>query len=75
MSRPGRRWTEPRENQKATVGVRVSPALKRLLVEAAEHSDRSLSAEIEVRLEVSFYGKALQKAERAAPDFGELWLA
>ncbi len=37
-----------------TIGIRVSPALKRKLLAAAEKNGRSLSEEVEIRLNRSF---------------------
>jgi hypothetical protein len=52
--RLGRPTTAPKARQKATLNVRASPRLKKLLLEAADENDRSLSAEMEFRLEASF---------------------
>jgi hypothetical protein len=52
--RVGRPTTAPKEGVKATLGVRASATLKRRLDAAAKASARSLSAEMEVRLEQSF---------------------
>jgi hypothetical protein len=52
--RVGRPSTKPKPREKATLHVRASPALKRRLQAAADRADRSLSAEMELRLEASF---------------------
>jgi hypothetical protein len=52
--RVGRPTTKPKAGVKATLNVRASPALKRRLQAAADRADRSLSAEMELRLEASF---------------------
>jgi hypothetical protein len=63
--RVGRPSTRPKAGQKATLNVRASPALKRRLQAAADRADRSLSAEMELRLEASFLGEELRGDERA----------
>jgi hypothetical protein len=45
---------EPREGEKATLGVRATPNLKRELVAAAAHNGASLSEECVSRLKFSF---------------------
>jgi hypothetical protein len=60
--RVGRPSTKPKAREKATLGVRASPALKRLLQAAADRADRSLSAEMELRLEASFHDDRLGAA-------------
>src|SRR5215469_12767439 len=57
--RVGRPSTTPKAGVKATLNVRASPALKRQLLAAAKLADRSLSAEMEVRLEGSFRDEAI----------------
>jgi hypothetical protein len=51
--------------KKATLGIRASPELKLRLLAAGERNDRSLSAESEVRLEISF---AIEETLDAALD-------
>lgn len=50
----GGRPPEREEAKRAAVAVRTTPAIKALLVEAAEASGRSITQEIEARLEASF---------------------
>lgn len=45
---------QPRPGERVHLGLRVSPELKRRLERAAEQSTRSLSQEVEFRLEQSF---------------------
>lgn len=52
--RVGRPTTPGKAGEKASLGVRVSPALKARLIWAAEENGRSLSQEAELRLERSF---------------------
>src|SRR5262245_6823490 len=52
--RVGRPTTAAREGEKAALGIRATPSLKRRLQEASEATGRSLSAEAEFRLERSF---------------------
>jgi hypothetical protein len=53
--RIGRPTTKGIEGQKATLGIRASADLKSRLDEAAKRNGRSLSAEAETRLELSFH--------------------
>lgn len=46
-------------DQKSTISVRISPALKDKLVAAMQAHDRSLSQEAEIRLEGSFWTEGL----------------
>lgn len=50
----GGRPLEREEAKRSAVAVRTTPAIKAALVEAAEASGRSLTQEIEARLEASF---------------------
>jgi hypothetical protein len=56
--RVGRPHTQPKPDQKATLNVRAAPALKEALLASAAAADRSLSAEMEFRLETSFRAAA-----------------
>lgn len=54
-SRGGRpRTREPKDGQRITISVRVTPRLKSLVEESAKQSGRSVSQEIEYRVERSF---------------------
>jgi hypothetical protein len=71
----GRPATAPKEQKKATLGIRASPDLKRRLLAAGDHNDRSLSAEAEIRLESTFADqdaltRALRLAWRGRPNSG-----
>jgi hypothetical protein len=57
--RAGRPLAMPLVGKKSTLGVRVSPAVKERLNQEATKSDRSLSAEAELRLEMSFRDELL----------------
>lgn len=52
--RVGRPTTAAKQGEKAALGIRATPGLKRRLQEASEATGRSLSAEAEYRLERSF---------------------
>jgi hypothetical protein len=52
--RVGRPTTKPKAGQKSGIMVRVSPVLKRRILDAMKRADRSLSSEAEIRLEASF---------------------
>jgi hypothetical protein len=60
--RLGRPTTEPKAGAKATLNVRAAPSLKQQLLDAAQQADRSLSAEMEFRLEFSFRDEELLSA-------------
>lgn len=55
----GRPVTKAAEGQKATLGIRASASLKDQLFAAATRNGRSLSAEAETRLELSFATEAV----------------
>ena len=64
---PGRPVTAATQGQKATLGIRASASLKDRLFEAATRNGRSLSAEAETRLELSFAGEVVgAEAQRLA---------
>jgi len=56
--RPGR---EPKPGERVRLGIRVSPRLKRRLERAAKEGTRSLSQEVEFRLEQSLAWVPLEK--------------
>jgi hypothetical protein len=60
----GRPVTKAVEGQKATLGIRASASLKDRLFEAATRNGRSLSAEAETRLELSFAVEAVREMLR-----------
>jgi len=53
-SRVGRPIAAPKAETKSTISVRVAPTLKERLNQEATKNDRSISAETELRLEISF---------------------
>jgi hypothetical protein len=55
----GRPVTKAAEGRKATLGIRASASLKDQLFAAATRNGRSLSAEAETRLELSFANEAV----------------
>jgi hypothetical protein len=55
----GRPVTKAAEGKKATLGIRASASLKDQLFAAATRNGRSLSAEAEIRLELSFATEAV----------------
>ena len=64
-NRGGRPRQKPiKDGEKVQIGVRVSPRIRKLLEETCSHSGRSLSQEVEFRIEVSFL-REVQFAEVA----------
>jgi hypothetical protein len=66
-SRVGRPIAAPKAETKSTISVRVAPTLKERLNQEATKNDRSISAETELRLEISFRDELLER------DQGELY--
>jgi hypothetical protein len=57
--RVGRPKAKSKDGEKATVSIRMAPALKESLNRASDVNDRSLSQEAELRLERSFRNESL----------------
>jgi hypothetical protein len=62
----GRSGRKPKPGERVHLGFRISPRLKRRLKRAAKESTRSLSQEVEFRLEESLYRVPLDKVLKLA---------